>query len=80
MGGAFPLFQHVGDTLHADDVLAVHVEDRVIGIHAGRVVFEGTTAASPGFPRRLEIRHFTSALADLGELAVFVALGLTIDL
>ena len=26
------------------------------------------------------MRHFHSALADLGELAVFVALGLTIDL
>ena len=30
------------------------------------------------FPRRVEVRDFTAALADLGELAVFVALGLTI--
>ena len=29
---------------------------------------------------RIEVRHFQSALANLGELAVFVALGLTVDL
>jgi len=32
------------------------------------------------YPRRHEVHHFHSAIADLGELAVFVALGLTIDL
>src|ERR1700722_1582962 len=31
MGGTFPLLQHVGDTLHADDVLAIHGENRVVG-------------------------------------------------
>ena len=31
-------------------------------------------------PGQVEVRHFQSALADLGELAVFVALGLTVDL
>ena len=33
-----------------------------------------------GDSRRAEVRRVPSALADLGELAVFVALGLTIDL
>jgi len=51
---------------HGSGFLAVFVAGIVIG--------------DAEFPRRIEIRHFTSALADLGELAVFVALGLTIDL
>jgi cell volume regulation protein A len=32
------------------------------------------------YPRRHEVHHFHSAVSDLGELAVFVALGLTVDL
>lgn len=32
------------------------------------------------YPRKEEVHHFHSAVADLGELAVFVALGLTVDL
>ena len=51
---------------HGSGFLAVFVAGIVIG--------------DADFPRRIEVRHFTSALADLGELAVFVALGLTIDL
>jgi len=51
---------------HGSGFLAVFVAGIVIGDAA--------------FPRRIEVRHFTSSLADLGELAVFVALGLTIDL
>lgn len=52
--------------LHGSGFLAVFVAGIVIGDAA--------------FPSRIEVRHFHSALADLGELAVFVALGLTIDL
>lgn len=44
------------------------------------VFVAGIVVGDAEFPRRVEVRHFTSALADLGELAVFVALGLTIDL
>jgi cell volume regulation protein A len=51
---------------HGSGFLAVFVAGIVIGDAA--------------FPSRLGVRHFVSALADLGELAVFVALGLTIDL
>jgi cell volume regulation protein A len=51
---------------HGSGFLAVFVAGIVIG--------------DADFPRRLEVRHFHAALADLGELAVFVALGLTIDL
>jgi len=51
---------------HGSGFLAVFVAGIVIG--------------DAEFPRRIEVRHFTSSLADLGELAVFVALGLTIDL
>ena len=51
---------------HGSGFLAVFVAGIVIG--------------DAEFPRRLEVRHFHAALADLGELAVFVALGLTIDL
>ena len=51
---------------HGSGFLAVFVAGIVIG--------------DAEFPRRIEVRHFLSALADLGELAVFVALGLTIDL
>jgi cell volume regulation protein A len=32
------------------------------------------------YPARNAVRHFNSALSDLGELAAFVALGLTVDL
>lgn len=52
--------------LHGSGFLAVFVAGIVIG--------------DAEFPSRIEVRHFHSALADLGELAVFVALGLTIDL
>ena len=51
---------------HGSGFLAVFVAGIVIGDAA--------------FPSRVGVRHFLSALADLGELAVFVALGLTIDL
>jgi potassium/hydrogen antiporter len=51
---------------HGSGFLAVFV--------AGIVIGDAT------FPSRIEVRHFLSALADLGELAVFVALGLTISL
>jgi potassium/hydrogen antiporter len=51
---------------HGSGFLAVFVAGIVIG--------------DAEFPRRVEVRHFHSALADLGELAVFVALGLTINL
>jgi cell volume regulation protein A len=51
---------------HGSGFLAVFVAGIVIG--------------DAEFPRRIEVRHFHSALADLGELAVFVALGLTINL
>lgn len=32
------------------------------------------------YPARSAVRHFNTALSDLGELAAFVALGLTVDL
>ena len=51
---------------HGSGFLAVFVAGIVIG--------------DAQYPRRIEVRHFHSALADLGELAVFVALGLTINL
>jgi cell volume regulation protein A len=44
------------------------------------VFVAGILVGEADYPRRSEVRHFHSALADLGELAVFVALGLTIDL
>lgn len=51
---------------HGSGFLAVFVAGIVLGdVH---------------YPRRHEVRHFHSAIADLGELAVFVALGLTVDL
>ena len=53
-------------TSHGSGFLAVFVAGIVIG--------------DAELPARVEVRHFLSALADLGELAVFVALGLTIDL
>ena len=53
-------------TVHGSGFLAVFAAGIVIG--------------DAEFPRKLEVRHFYAALADLGELAVFVALGLTIDL
>jgi cell volume regulation protein A len=51
---------------HGSGFLAVFVAGIVIG--------------DADLPARVEVRHFQSALADLGELAVFVALGLTVDL
>jgi cell volume regulation protein A len=51
---------------HGSGFLAVFV--------AGIVIGDAT------IPQQVEVRHFQSALADLGELAVFVALGLTVDL
>ena len=44
------------------------------------VFVAGIAIGDAEFPRRVEVRHFHASLADLGELAVFVALGLTIDL
>jgi potassium/hydrogen antiporter len=52
--------------MHGSGFLAVFVA----GILVGDVQFEA----------RREVRSFNSALSDLGELAAFVALGLTIDL
>ena len=51
---------------HGSGFLAVFVA----GILVGDLQFTARTA----------VRHFNSALSDLGELAAFVALGLTIDL
>jgi cell volume regulation protein A len=51
---------------HGSGFLAVFVAGIVIG--------------DAQIPKHLEVRHFQSALANLGELAVFVALGLTVDL
>lgn len=44
------------------------------------VFVAGIVVGDARFPRREGVRAFHSALADLGELAVFVALGLTVDL
>ena len=44
------------------------------------VFVAGIVLGDVPYPSRREVRHFHSAVADLGELAVFVALGLTIDL
>ncbi len=55
-----------GSAAHGSGFLAVFVAGIVLGdVH---------------YPRRHEVHHFHSAVADLGELAVFVALGLTVDL
>jgi potassium/hydrogen antiporter len=51
---------------HGSGFLAVFVAGIVIG--------------DAQIPKHVEVRHFQSALANLGELAVFVALGLTVDL
>ena len=51
---------------HGSGFLAVFVAGIVIG--------------DAEIPKHLEVHHFQSALANLGELAVFVALGLTVDL
>ena len=56
----------VATVAHGSGFLAVFVAGIVIGDAA--------------FPRRHEVREFHGALADLGELAVFVALGLSIEL
>jgi cell volume regulation protein A len=63
--GAFLIYGLAAIT-HGSGFLAVFVAGIVIGDAA--------------FPRRAEVREFHEALADLGELAVFVALGLTIEL
>jgi cell volume regulation protein A len=54
----------------------------VIGHGSGflAVFVAGIVIGDAKFPRRLEVLQFHAALADLGELAVFVALGLTINL
>ena len=44
------------------------------------VFVAGILVGDVDFPARREVRSFNSALSDLGELAAFVALGLTIDL
>jgi cell volume regulation protein A len=44
------------------------------------VFVAGILIGDAEIPKQLEVRHFQSALANLGELAVFVALGLTVDL
>ena len=40
----------------------------------------GIVVADVDLPHRTEIDHFHTALASLGEIVVFVALGLTIDI
>ena len=44
------------------------------------VFVAGIVLGDAEIPEHREVHHFQSALADLGELAVFVALGLTVDL
>ena len=44
------------------------------------VFVAGILAGDVQFPARSAVRSFHSALSDLGELAAFVALGLTVDL
>ena len=44
------------------------------------VFVAGILAGDEQFPARSAVRSFHSALSDLGELAAFVALGLTVDL
>jgi cell volume regulation protein A len=44
------------------------------------VFVAGIVLGDAEIPEHVEVHHFQSALADLGELAVFVALGLTVDL
>jgi potassium/hydrogen antiporter len=56
----------VAATSHGSGFLAVFVAGIVVG--------------DLRFPEREEVRTFNSAVADLGELATFIALGLTIDL
>ncbi len=63
--GAFVIYGLAAVT-HGSGFLAVFVAGIVIGDAA--------------YPHRLEVRKFHNALADLGELAVFVALGLTVEL
>jgi cell volume regulation protein A len=53
-------------TLHGSGFLAVFVAGIVVG--------------DIRFPAQRAVREFNSALSDLSELAVFVALGLTVDL
>lgn len=55
-----------GSAAHGSGFLAVFVAGIVLG--------------DVRYPHRQEVLHFHSAVADLGELAVFVALGLTVDL
>jgi len=63
--GAFLIYGFAA-IMHGSGFLAVFVAGIVIGDAA--------------FPRRAAVKEFHGALADLGELAVFVALGLTIEL
>ncbi len=56
----------VAATIHGSGFLAVFVAGIIVG--------------DLRFPERREVRTFNSAVADLGELATFIALGLTIDL
>jgi potassium/hydrogen antiporter len=44
------------------------------------VFVAGIVLGDVRFPARREVRNFNSALSDLSELAVFVALGLTVSL
>jgi cell volume regulation protein A len=44
------------------------------------VFVAGIVAGDTRFPARRAVREFNSALSDLSELAVFIALGLTVDL
>ena len=56
----------VAGVAHGSGFLAVFVAGILLGDHR--------------YPARAAVRTFNSALADLGELAAFVALGLTVDL
>ena len=56
----------VGATLHGSGFLAAFVAGIIVGDFR--------------YPERQEVRTFNSAVADLGELATFIALGITIDL
>jgi cell volume regulation protein A len=65
-------------------MLAAGVVYGVAGVAHGSgflaVFVAGILVGDVRYPARRAVRTFNSALADLGELAAFVALGLTIDL
>src|SRR4029450_2556103 len=65
-------------------ILAAGVVYGAAAVAHGSGVLAGVVAGSPRGalrdPARTAVRTFTSALADLGELAAFVALGLTVQL